>query len=99
MTGLELVHVTGDRYSLISAGLDQRVKLWDVRVDKLQRGVHGIAVRRQHDIPTAVADVSSVDLCRLEDGGIGMLVCGVGMDVWRLPDSRGQEAIDDGINV
>ncbi|KAK3719536.1 WD repeat-containing protein 6 [Vermiconidia calcicola] len=85
VTGLATVRVGECTYWLASAGIDQRVKLWEISIDAACAGVEGIAVRRLQDVFTAVADVSSLDVCRLEGGGLGVVVCGVGMDLWRLP--------------
>ena len=70
---------------LVSASVDQRVKLSEVRIDEAADGVTGVSVKKLHDVFTSVADVSSASLIRLQDGGTGVLICGVGMDVWRLP--------------
>jgi hypothetical protein len=67
-----------------SAGVDQRIKLWEVRLEVGNVGVDGIAVRLRRNVSTAVADVSGMEAVRLPDGSLGVLVCGVGMDVWRI---------------
>lgn len=85
VTGLALIPVGKSMYWMISASIDQRVKLWKVQIDVSQPGVDGVEVRVLHNVFTAVADVASLDLCTLEDGASGVIVSGVGMDVWRLP--------------
>jgi WD40 repeat protein len=85
VTGVVLVPVQADTYWLLSAGIDQRIKLWEVEIQSTQPGVDGIEVKPLQNVFTAVADVSSLDLCKLEDGSTGVLVSGVGMDMWRLP--------------
>jgi WD40 repeat protein len=85
VTGVVLVPLDDDRYWLVSAGIDQRIKLWHAKIDSTRSGVDGIEVKPLQNVFTAVADVSSLDLCKLEDGSTGVLVSGVGMDMWRLP--------------
>ncbi|KXS97508.1 hypothetical protein AC578_4593 [Pseudocercospora eumusae] len=65
---------------LVTAGVDQRVKIWEIEVDE---GI-GIKVKLLQERFTAVADVSCMEAARLEDGQIGIVLCGVGMDVWRI---------------
>ncbi|KAK4574300.1 WD repeat-containing protein 6 [Recurvomyces mirabilis] len=79
----------GGRWRVVSAGIDQRVKVWDVDVDidvdGEKGGVEGVHVRLVGDVHTAVADVSGVETMGLRDeGGLGVLVVGVGMDVVRV---------------
>jgi WD40 repeat protein len=85
VTGLTVLAVKGHTYWLVSASIDQRVKVWQVEIDVHRDGVEGVELKLLQDVFTAVADVASLDLCALEDGGMGVLVSGVGMDVWRLP--------------
>ncbi|GAB7332383.1 hypothetical protein MBLNU13_g04200t1 [Cladosporium sp. NU13] len=84
VTALALYEYGHDCFYVLSAGIDQRIKLWDVRVDVILPGVESFQVRKVQSVFTAVADVSSMVLLQLEDGSTGVLVCGVGMDVWRL---------------
>ncbi|KAM0702308.1 hypothetical protein Q7P35_011218 [Cladosporium inversicolor] len=76
-----------DCFYVLSASIDQRIKLWDVRIDVTLPGVESLQVRKVQNVFTSVADVSSMALLQREDGGMGVLVCGVGMDVWRLEDT------------
>ncbi len=85
VTGLAILPMGGRTYCLASAGVDQRVRLWRINVNLDRPGTYGIEVQPLHSTFTAVADVSSLNACTLEDGGTGLLVCGVGMDLWRLP--------------
>ena len=85
ITGLVVVVINADSYWLVSTSIDQRLKLWEVHIDTNRDGVEGVEVKLLQNVFTAVADVASLDLCTLEDGSMGVLVCGVGMDVWRLP--------------
>jgi WD40 repeat protein len=82
-----------DTFHLISASIDQRIKLWEVQVDvsaagQGSSGVESVQVRKVHNVHTSVADVSCMSILRLnkngEEGSAGVLVCGVGMDVWRI---------------
>lgn len=87
VTALCLYKYGPDCFYVLSAGIDQRVKLWDVRVDVALPGVEGLQVRKIQNVFTSVADVSSMALLQLGDGSTGVLVCGVGMDIWRLQDT------------
>jgi hypothetical protein len=84
---------------LLSASIDQRIKLWEVQVDTTAAGqdsgsgscAESVQVRKVQNVYTSVADVSCMSLLRLGDGdgdddegSAGVLVCGVGMDVWRI---------------
>lgn len=82
------VHKYGDNcFCVISASIDQRVKIWDVRVNTKNNGVEGLQICKVQNVFTSVADVSSLSLLQLEDGALGVLICGVGMDVWRFQTS------------
>lgn len=83
----------GEASWLVSAGIDQRVKLWEVKFDERGAGIDGVEVRRVQSVFTPIADASSLDVCTLEDGGTGVVVCGVGTDVWRLPEGDGDETV------
>jgi WD40 repeat protein len=86
VTALAMYKYDKDCFYLLSASIDQRLKLWDVRVVVTARGVDRVKVSKMQNVSTSVADVSSMAMLQLEDGGKGVLVCGVGMDVWRLQD-------------
>jgi hypothetical protein len=89
-----------DTFYLLSAGIDQRIKAWEVQVDTTTTGngssdgggAESVKVRKVQNVYTSVADVSCMSLLRLnsndDDGededSVGVLVCGVGMDVWRM---------------
>lgn len=89
VTALAIKEVNDGRYWLLSASIDQRVKVWQVDVDVTESGVEGIAVKKVANVSTSVADVSSMSLIRLDDeegnSDMGVLICGVGIEVWRLP--------------
>lgn len=84
VTGVAVVSSSSGRLLVASASIDQRLKLWQVDIDIGRTGVDGVNVKRLQDVFTAVADASSLELCRLGDGSIGLLVCGVGMDMWKV---------------
>lgn len=88
VTALATYEYGVDCFYVLSASIDQRVKLWDVRIDVTVPGVQSLHVRKVQNIFTSVADVSSMALLRLENGSTGVLVCGVGMDVWLLQDNK-----------
>jgi WD40 repeat protein len=83
-----------DTFYLISASIDQCIKFWEVQVDvkagqSSSGGAESVQVRKVQNVHTSVADVSCMSLLRLDDndgeeGSAGVLVCGVGMDVWRI---------------
>lgn len=65
---------------IITAGNDQRVRVWGVRVDLRRPGVEGVEVVREAVGATAVADVAGVAVL-----GRGRVVAaGVGIEVWRV---------------
>lgn len=96
VTGLAVLPRGDPRHVwLASAALDQRVKLWEIRVDAKKEGIDGVSVKLLQNVFSAVADISGLEICRLEDGGTGLLLCGVGMDVWRLPDEEHTCSVDE----
>lgn len=86
VTALAVHKTDDDHFWVISASIDQRIKLWEVRVVVAKEGTESIEVRKAQSVFTSVADVSSTALLQLENGSTAVLVCGVGMDVWRLSD-------------
>lgn len=90
VTGLSLVRSSSpkaDDFHLVSAGIDQRVKVWRITVDTSRAGIEGVDVEKVSDCYTAVADVSGLELCSVGNEN-GIVVCGVGIDVWRLSLDR-----------
>ncbi|KAF2500999.1 hypothetical protein BU16DRAFT_569262 [Lophium mytilinum] len=70
---------------LITSGTDQRVILWTICIDCTQPGVEGLQVKKVGKTDTAVADVGDLAILDAEGGrGVGVLVCGVGMQVFRI---------------
>ena len=85
VTGLAAVNGTGnDEYWIVSASIDQRVVLWRIHIDVTMAGIQGMEVKKCGSFFTAVADVSCADLLPLHGGETAVLVCGVGMDMWKL---------------
>ncbi|KAK0938347.1 WD repeat-containing protein 6 [Friedmanniomyces endolithicus] len=86
VTDLAVLEIdSSDRsFAFASAGADQRVKLWRVTVDTNLAGVDGIEVECVKSTFTAVADVAGVASYRLANGKAGLLVAGVGMDLWEV---------------
>ena len=116
-TSVPATHTTNTIY-LLTASIDQRIKLWEIRVDLTagqgsnissgEGGAERVQVRKVQSVWTSVADVSCLEILRVggdggdgdgdgdgdedgddggedgSDGPVGVLVCGVGMDVWRL---------------
>lgn len=78
--------------TLLSTGLDQRMKMWEIHFARAaEEGVEGVDVVLREEVSTAVADVSGMALCGLVNGGggKGVVLAGVGMDVWRLDSASG----------
>ncbi|EME87510.1 uncharacterized protein MYCFIDRAFT_27910 [Pseudocercospora fijiensis CIRAD86] len=85
VTALAVVRNELNRFWLVTASIDQRVKLWQIDVADVGReGVEGIKIKLVQNSFTAVADVSSMEAVVLEDGRVAVVLCGVGMDVWRI---------------
>lgn len=76
---------------LLTAGLDQRVRMWRVEVDVSGAGVAGVEVRKVGSAWIGVADVAGLDVI-VPDGGVAgddgwrvrVVVAGVGVEVLTL---------------
>jgi len=68
---------------VVTASLDQRLKVWEVVLELDKLGVDGVKVKRLRNIYTPVADVSSMTAFE-DDRGQAVVVCGVGLGIWRL---------------
>ncbi|PPJ52596.1 hypothetical protein CBER1_11039 [Cercospora berteroae] len=79
ITALTIVRVVEDKIWLLSASIDQRIKLWKVNI-KDGLGVDGIDITLVKNVQSAVADTSSMELV----GQNRVLICGVGMDMWKI---------------
>lgn len=83
VTGIEIiVSSSSNLLTIATSSIDQRVKIWEVEYNSQLPGVEGLAVKRKGNHFTAVADVSGI--ASLDSTAI--IVCGVGMDVWRRSD-------------
>jgi hypothetical protein len=72
---------------ILSAGNDQRIKIWDFVVDLSKAGVNGVEVRKRANRYSAVADVSDVGIFPArndEKEKSKILISGVGMEVWNI---------------
>lgn len=87
VTALAIVgKVQSCRLWIVSASIDQRVKLWQIDLDLEKSGVGGVDIKLLQNSFSAVADISSVDPIRLPAGERGVLICGVGMDFWKISE-------------
>ncbi|KAI7304087.1 WD40 repeat-like protein [Hortaea werneckii] len=84
VTGVAIIPGMDNTLSMISVSIDQRLKLWEVSVDATSRGADSINVKLKRNVLTSVADVSSIDVCKLVDESTAVILAGVGMDVWRI---------------
>ena len=48
--------------------------------------IEGVHVKLMKDVFTSVADVSSMEVMEMGEEAKGVLICGVGMDVWRVDE-------------
>lgn len=89
-------------YRVLTASNDQRIKLSEISIDLKKRGVEGVRVKRLADEYSAIADVSDMDLLWEESVGWRVVVCGVGMEVWRIGEGEGGRGAftgpEDGLN-
>lgn len=84
VTALQIVrHEGNESLWFVSGSIDQRIKLWKVEFGDGE-GVEGVDIALKKNVHTAVADVSSMELV----GRDRVLVCGVGMDLWRIDWER-----------
>nr|OQO25822.1 hypothetical protein B0A51_09492 [Rachicladosporium sp. CCFEE 5018] len=89
---------------VVSVGLDQKVKVWQVRIDTGQDGVDGLEVQRKGKAWSSVADAGEMVWsggCGTAPGHgehdkqAGVLVVGVGMEVWSFGPNTIKEALQD----
>jgi hypothetical protein len=75
------------RLTFVSSGNDHRVKIWQVDVDAIAETgrptVDDIQVSNVVDRFSPVADISSVDVVE-DQGETRLLVCGVGMEYFKV---------------
>ncbi|KAF2210879.1 hypothetical protein CERZMDRAFT_85805 [Cercospora zeae-maydis SCOH1-5] len=79
ITALAVARTDGECLWLLTASIDQRIKLWKIDI-KNDVGVDGIDIALVKNVHSAVADISSMELV----GHDRVLVCGVGMDLWKM---------------
>ncbi|RMY42156.1 hypothetical protein D0865_12100 [Hortaea werneckii] len=84
VTGLAIVPEMDNVLSLISVSIDQRLKLWEVSLDATSHCADSIDVKLKRNVSTSVADVSSIEVCKLVHESNAVILAGVGMDVWRI---------------
>jgi WD40 repeat protein len=80
-----------EELTICTTSVDQRLKAWKISVDVAQQGVDGIEVKYLGSRFSAVADGAGVEGVRLhddedDDEASGVLVYGVGMEVWTFND-------------
>jgi WD40 repeat protein len=85
VTALAMYKYDDDCFYVLSASIDQRVKLWDICIDTTVAGVASLQVRKVQNVFTSVADVSSMALLRLEDDSTG---CWYVVLAWTSGDSK-----------
>lgn len=77
----------GQQLYFASSGNDQRLKEWSVQINPQVKSSDGVKASLHRDTYTSVADISTVGHFVADENGQvrdQVLVCGVGMDVWRL---------------
>jgi WD repeat-containing protein 6 len=94
VTACKLVNLTptdGSEFLVraVTTSNDQQVAVWDIGIDGTKNGVEGVNVMRIDKVPTAVADASALVLIDNDDTEgqekeISVVVCGVGMESWRM---------------
>lgn len=73
-----------NEWDFATSSNDQRLKLWIVTIDLSKQGVEGLEIRKEGNVCTSVADVSSMDVFSDRSGCQKVLVCGVGMEAWSV---------------
>ena len=88
VTSIALAGSTRDAkcHRFVSVGTDQRLKTWVLEIDSISEGVEGMKVKKVDDIPTGVADASSLSTFRDGGGLWRVVVVGVGMECRTLKD-------------
>ncbi|KAH9825639.1 WD repeat protein [Teratosphaeria destructans] len=82
VTGISVLHHSHDKILLASASIDQNVKVWEVEI---RGGIvdRDTPVKKLWTCHTSVADVSSLGTYHFAGGEIGVVVCGVGIELLR----------------
>ncbi|KAI9832592.1 MAG: hypothetical protein M1826_001542 [Phylliscum demangeonii] len=72
---------------LATSSPEQRLKIWSVIIRAEGKDSDAIDVRKEANLPTFVADASSMDLWPSTSGDAKLFLCGVGIDIWTMnPD-------------
>jgi len=76
--------------TVATTSLDQQIKIWDLHIESTMPGVNGITVDRACKSFTSVADISSMALLEHQSEKCKLIVCGVGIDVWRYGNGKNE---------
>jgi hypothetical protein len=77
----------------VTAGNDQMVKLWNLKIDVRRPGIKGVTIRKQGKYVSAVADISSLAIFSKvseEEQMSKVLICGVGTEIWSYDQDYGE---------
>ena len=69
---------------IATTGNDQTVKTWTVELDRTARGAQGIRVRKNGKWCSQVADTVCMDTIVEPDGGMALVVAGIGLEIWQV---------------
>lgn len=84
ITGLEILNDdSSSSISILTSSIDQRIKTWDLKVDWSMPGVEGVTMKKKQNFFTPVADVSDMALLAKPGSDPAVILCGVGIDIWR----------------
>lgn len=68
----------------ISSGDDQRLKLWQVRINIEQPGVQGFSARKEHGVRSFVADLSCLIATHDHKNNNQLFAAGIGLEMWNI---------------
>ena len=71
-------------YRIATSSNDQRLKVWSVVIAPDETSPNAINVRREANEPSSVADVSSMEVMNHISGQTRLILCGVGIEVWKI---------------
>lgn len=69
--------------TIATTGLDQQLKIWTLHIDSAKTGTEGFSIERARRKFTPVADPSNLLILEHDRGNSVIMICGVGIDVWR----------------
>ncbi|OOF96096.1 hypothetical protein ASPCADRAFT_515441 [Aspergillus carbonarius ITEM 5010] len=72
------------RFAVASSGNDHQVKIWRIDIDARKNGPDRIQISKAAERYSSVADISSLDIIHDAGGGSKLVVCGAGMEMWRV---------------